>query len=393
MSPKVLYVGGFELPDKNAAAHRVISIGKIFRELKYDVYYIGVSKYLENRNSNIRDTQNVFNGFTYYSYPYPGKNTQWIKYLCSIPYIDLIEDIKPDIIVAYNFPSIALNKLRKYCKRHSIKIIADITEWYQAEGSIFFRIIKNIDTFLRMRVIHKKMDGLIPISKYLHNYYRQYSNNIIEIPPLVDLSDEKWDNFGCNTISPDAPIQLIYAGSPGGKDQLLKIILALKEIRHKVIINFTIIGISKEQFKLKYDDINAEMMSYLDSFVVFIEHLPHLDVINHIKHSDFTIFIRPETLVNTAGFPTKFVESISSGTPVITNLSSNLTEYLKDGINGFILNIDNDKKFISSLSRAFLCTKEQITTLKDNCRKIKSFDYREYLESFKLFIERTNSST
>ena len=40
----VLYVGGFELPDKNAAAHRVINNAKILRELGYRVIFCGVDR-------------------------------------------------------------------------------------------------------------------------------------------------------------------------------------------------------------------------------------------------------------------------------------------------------------------------------------------------------------
>lgn len=36
---RVLYIGGFELPDKNAAAQRVLSIGKAYRLLGYDVLF------------------------------------------------------------------------------------------------------------------------------------------------------------------------------------------------------------------------------------------------------------------------------------------------------------------------------------------------------------------
>ena len=41
---KVLYIGGFELPDKNAAAHRVISNAFLLRELGYEVSFIGISE-------------------------------------------------------------------------------------------------------------------------------------------------------------------------------------------------------------------------------------------------------------------------------------------------------------------------------------------------------------
>ena len=39
----ILYVGGFELPDKNAAAHRVLSNGKLLRDLGYEVSFVGIT--------------------------------------------------------------------------------------------------------------------------------------------------------------------------------------------------------------------------------------------------------------------------------------------------------------------------------------------------------------
>ena len=35
----IIYIGGFELPDKNAAAHRVLNNAKIIRELGYEVFF------------------------------------------------------------------------------------------------------------------------------------------------------------------------------------------------------------------------------------------------------------------------------------------------------------------------------------------------------------------
>ena len=45
---KVLYLGAFELPDKNAAAQRVISNGKLLREMGFEVTYVGISKDIIN---------------------------------------------------------------------------------------------------------------------------------------------------------------------------------------------------------------------------------------------------------------------------------------------------------------------------------------------------------
>jgi glycosyltransferase involved in cell wall biosynthesis len=38
-----------------------------------------------------------------------------------------------------------------------------------------------------------------------------------------------------------------------------------------------------------------------------------------------------------AGFPTKFVEAITCGIPVVTNNTSDLQFYLKEGVNGYFL--------------------------------------------------------
>ena len=49
MNKTIVYIGGFELPDKNAAAQRVISNAKIFRKLGYHVIYVGI------QNWNLKD--------------------------------------------------------------------------------------------------------------------------------------------------------------------------------------------------------------------------------------------------------------------------------------------------------------------------------------------------
>ena len=383
---RILYTGGFELPDKNAAAHRVVSNGKIFRELGHQVYFIGISKDRDIKTHEIKETKSDFEGFEYYSYPYPQNNTEWIKYICTIPYISMIEEICPDIIIAYNYPAIALAKLRYYCKRKGIKILGDVTEWYQPEGNLLFKFIKSVDTNLRMRVIHKKMDGLILISKYLYQYYGYYMDNIIEVPPLVDLSQEKWrDDLDNNDIK---SINLVFAGTQGQyKDRvetLVNIICRINKKKEKQII-LTIVGLDKESFIKNYspDDNMKEM---LDQFVIFKGRLSHAESISEIKRNDFHIFIRDNNLTNKAGFPTKFVESIACGTPVITNLSGNIGDYLKDGENGIIIDVESKDLLISSVSGALSVTGEQIRYMKTQCRESDVFDFHKYILPFKSFL-------
>ena len=63
MNKNVLYVGGFNLPDKNAAAQRVMANGLLFTISGYNVYYIDV-KTDEVISDNF--LENEFEGFKYF---------------------------------------------------------------------------------------------------------------------------------------------------------------------------------------------------------------------------------------------------------------------------------------------------------------------------------------
>lgn len=110
-----------------------------------------------------------------------------------------------------------------------------------------------------------------------------------------------------------------------------------------------------------------------------------MEVIHKLINADFQIFIRPDNLTNRAGFPTKFVETVTSRTLPITNLSSNLGQYLKDGINGFAIKGLDNESIIDSVSVPLKMSRNQINAMKQNINS-DLFDYRNYVASFQQFI-------
>lgn len=369
----ILYVGGFELPDKNAAAHRVLSNAKLFGLLGYNTVFIGINKE-EEENLNIFNSKKTINGFISYSVPYPKSIEQWIKYISQIDnYIEVASSIlRLKAIVCYNFPAIALEKIRRYCRKKSIKCIADVTEWYTGLGrSIPVKIIKGIDTSLRMRIIQKKVDGLIVISKFLQKYYRR-CKNVVYIPPLTDLSDEKWINT--QEKSQDV-LFLTYAGNPGRKDRIDLLIKALGKVNRPYQLD--IVGIEKEEYISMYSDEIFELDKNKNHTVIFHGRLPHLEALEIIKRANYSCFFRVPDRVTMAGFPTKFAEAITCGTPVITNRSSNVADYLK-GKNGYLVE-DLSCEAISRIINA------ADFTVKTNNRL---FDYKEYEADMKIFFSK-----
>ena len=367
----IIYLGGFDLPDKNAAAQRVIANAKAFRNLGWNVQLIGLDK---------QPSSFTYEGFECINLKYPSSAKEWIDYLASIKnYLPFLEKTQPEMVIAYNHPAIALGKLVDYGKKRGIKTISDCTEWYTPEGNIIQKVIKGWDTRKRMVDVHLRMDGIISISRYLHNYYTEKGVKSLLLPPLVDIQEEKW------CVQPEfatsSEIVLAYAGSPGHKDALDRLVRIVEELPNEIIVRFEIVGMNREQFLKAY---NYEQE--ISKRVNFNGRMPHKDTLKLLSESDFQIFIREDNVTTRAGFPTKFVESISAGVPVLTNLTSNIGDYLSEGVNGYPLDVTNDETLKTSLLRVLKQPRDEMDRLKKSIDR-ETFDYRNYVPAIKQFIE------
>lgn len=361
----ILYIGGFELPDKNAAAQRVMTNAKAFRELGFRTVLIGVSKDIP-AGVSLESTKTVYEGFDAYAVAYPATAMQWKGYLTSDKaYVELAEKIEDlRIIICYNFQSVALEKIRQYCSKKKIKCVADVTEWYSGAGrSLPVKVLKYADTFYRMRVVQKKMDGLIVISRYLENYYK-HCRNVVYLPPLTDFHGSSIKR----NEKLQEPLRLVYAGSPGLKDRIDLLIEAIGKVRRSVRLD--VVGITKTE----YLKLHPNHQTVLDAGgnIEFHGRLSHHETINFVKQADFSCFFRDNNRVTQAGFPTKFAESISLGIPVITNKSSNIEEYIYNNVNGILLEALTPRDIAETIDNV------KMTMLVEE----EIFDYRHHMVNF-----------
>lgn len=367
---KIIYVGGFELPDKNAAAQRVMANAKLLREIGNEVLFIGISKTMD-------DTAALVDGFVSHTIPYPTNTKQWMHQICTFIDTKVIIDAKPDYVILYNFPAIASLRILKACHKNGIKVVQDLTEWESIKGWTPANIMRKIDINLRMYYCTKKMDGVIAISRYLYDYYKRFTNTIL-VPPTVDLSAEKWNRN--RELSVGDTIKLVYAGNAGFgvKDRLD---LIIKSVVKFPKMRLDVIGMTKQQYTTGYGNFPTDCNN-----IFFHGRIPHSDAVKAVQGADFQFLIRDSNLKNNAGFPTKFVESLACCTPVIATLTSNVGDYLKDGVNGFIVNnacsIDDVLVKISNLS------KRDIIMMKQCCKDCFSFDYHEYEIEFKQIFKQ-----
>ena len=381
---RVIYIGGFEFPDKNPATHRVVSNAKAIKELGYDTVFIGINKSIPENY-----IKEKYFGFEVYSRRYPINIIEWLKYITSYRfYINIItkyDNVKA--IICYNSPSISMSLIRKWGKRKKIKVIADCTEWYeldQGERGVK-RIVKKLDIYNRMHIVQPKLDSVIAISNYIQDFYKKKQTQTINIPPLTDTTEDKWEK---NIITVSNKKNIIYVGTPfclvtkKQKDRIDHLITALLEFENKYKFVFHIVGSTKEDFLTYYPNF-VEKLEGKDNLIKFYGKLSHKDAITKLKECDYSIFVRDNTLTNTAGFPTKFSEAISCGVPVLTNKNSNVEDYLKEGENGFFINNDSHKGLVKSLKIPLSISQEELLKMKTITYNSKLFDYRNYVNYFK----------
>ena len=327
----IIYVGGFQLPDKNAAAHRVMANGKIFRALGYRVVYLGVN-HTEPPFTGIRKASF---GEDIYEEAQPRNNRQWLTRLCSTANLQELaskyDDLK--IIILYNLPYETLRRVRKAFRGRSVKIVYDCTEWSpDTDGSLIKRLFKRMDAWAIRHWLPTCTDALIVISYRMLKAYTNCSH-VLLLPPLVDLEAPIWHQD--RTRNEDV-FEFCFAGVlDNNKESLDMVVRAFCLLKHENI-RLRIIGISDQDFRAFYPDFQGDL-DRLNEKICFMGRLSHHDTVRHILKSNCYIFIRPSDLRNNAGFPTKFVEACTCGVPVITTDVSDIRTYMTSPDKGEIL--------------------------------------------------------
>ena len=355
----LLYVGGFVLPDKNAAAQRVVGIAKAARDAGYKIVFLNFSPDCEEPH------QIEYFGFECFECPQKEWDVARVDIDRVIDVCARIEGLKG--IIAYNYPAPALSRLLGYCKANHLKCVGDVTEWYSiADVSFIKKLPKGIDIAWRMRSLNNKCDGLIVISDFLEEHYSGRTS--VNIPPLVDCSDEKWPQIA---KPDDEVVRLIYAGVPSKTKERLDLICdAVLALSNDCEIVLDIVGITSADYASIYGQGLKE-----NACIKFHGRVEHKTVLEMVAGSTYSIIVRDDNRVTRAGFPTKFAESIACGTPVITNDNSCLEKYLHGGQCGYLVREDS----LADDLRAIFA-KEVIAP------NTRMFDYRNYADAIGNFL-------
>lgn len=273
--------------------------------------------------------------------------------------------------------------IEKFAFTNNIQLYYDAVEWYSPKEFKLGKISREYkhNNNINAIIINKKYK-VIAISRYLEKHFNNKHIDVLRIPMIMDvkkISNEK-------VFLDDDIRRIVYAGSPGGKDHLKELVNALSQLpsvtRDK--IQLCIIGINKKQ----YEKRNGNVPNNVLENVVFKGRVSREEVFDNLKNADVAFLLRPEDeRYSKAGFPTKVVEALSTGTPVFCNYTSDLQDYLVDGVNSIKIDDCSSEACVNALKRLTTYSKSELKEMTNEARLTaeRYFDWRLYLDCFRKF--------
>lgn len=263
-------------------------------------------------------------------------------------------DLGPDVTLAYGVHPQLANVALSFKKYGAVGAL-DMVEWYQPSHLLKPSLLPQLAQHeWAMRRVVPQSTAALCISTYLEKYLAELNVPALRVPPLVDNSSFPLPQRRSNS---DGLTHIVVAGTVGGKESrtvahLLRAASTLNQRDTRVVTH--IIGPSRAEV-LALPGVGPDDLTSCE----ITGRLEHHAVLNAVASADYVALQRPETQrFAKAGFPSKVVESWSVGTPVITNLSSDLAHYARDGENAVILESATLPSMIDGLKRAIAMRQE-----------------------------------
>lgn len=393
----IVYVGAFEFPSGNAAAQRALANALMLRDLGYRVVLMGLSRQM-SPGQPPRRADHADVPFDCWETAFPGGMLDWFRRITTIDEIRHVAARYPSdriaAVIAYDYPAVSQARLIRFCHRIGAKAVAEATEWYSVSRLVSpAAVMRNIDRPLRMRVVNPRMDGLIVASRYLADFYRPKGRPVVIMPTLMSEPSPP-----AGRASPDgAPKRLFFAASgwdpavvretrEGPKDRLDKVIEVVDAaLTLGADFRLDAYGVDIGAY-LQIMPGHVTLLERLGDRIVFHGRQPRDVVRTTLRDADFSIFLRKDSIVSRAGFPTKLAESIHFGTPVITNDVGDAALYQLPGQTGFFIPYGDPLAGAHQLMQILSMPHAEVASAKDACLSCRLFFYESHAERMGSFM-------
>ncbi len=373
---KMLVLFGGTFPYGFANSSRVLNYCRLFSSLGYDVHVIAIRSKESNYDINSEYRLETFSFQTVTR----KKPSSLQSYTGCKEFIRSIKEYlnyhKVDAIFLDSFEPY-FRRTIGFLKRTGAPIYIDQCEWMDVSS---YRL-RYIDwRYIRRNWLinngYKKVDGVVSISRLLNQHFCDLGVRTVRVPTILDVENASYSETVANK-----KIRIVYSGNPSHSKEYLKPMIQLLADNEtfREHFCFEICGPSETKVIANIGGDRSLLDKAGDS-VVIRGMVPQEKMAEILQNAWFQLFIRPNRRSSNAGFPTKLGESMMNGTPVITNDTGDISLYLRDGVNGFLLENNSIDALRNTLERVLTLSGDEYKQMRVSARRTaeNSFDYRRY---------------
>ena len=249
-----------------------------------------------------------------------------------------------DVVISYDNNSLTLFKTLKETRPQIIRILDTsaanrvyMKDIYEKDFKIspeFAKKLKKECPILRSDRILKRIKEEIQFTQYFLvgsafvkrslEYSGVDPSHIYVCPYGVDTGVFHRENL--KVRKDDEPVRFVFVGGTKQLKGLSYMLEAFQKIDHKTA-TFTIIG---------KNDLDDDLKQKYARDVIFTGIMSHNEISALLQNFDVMIF--PSL---GEGFSLSMVEALACGLPIISSCNTGVNDYINDGINGFIVPIQN----------------------------------------------------
>lgn len=379
--PWVAYVVAFPYPWGEAGSRRVHGICRSIVATGRDVLVIALptpgTPYVAGSRLVIADSRSggCVRTISRKALPASALRRQWAHHVSGArDALDLIERVspyRPSHVIVYGTLTTPLLQVLRWGRANGVSVLADIVERYSPRqfrgGALSPGYVLSTAGF---ELVAPQLDGVIAISRHIESYFVAHGVRTLRIPPTVDLSQIPRGEPSSDRMT------FGYFGSPGRKDLLAVVVEAFVRGRRAS-------GRDDLRLIIGGDGTRAAASSRKGQGlegVEFLGRIPQHEVSAVLGSLHATMLARPRARYAEAGYPTKVVESLSVGTPVLCNLTGDLGEVIREGETGWISSGPSINEMASAFSRAAGTSHEDLVRMRQSSRSTAEewFDAARY---------------
>ncbi len=200
---------------------------------------------------------------------------------------------------------------------------------------------------LKVRAESAMVDGIFCISHYLINFYRERGyplHRLILVPSTVD--PQRFE------LSTDRPFQFPYIGYFGmlsfDRDNVDLLIEAFAKIADKhPDFRLVLGGPQYHSEKMKILQLAEELG--ITERLKLLDYMSRDEITRYIVNSDVLVMVRANDIKAQASFPSKLTEYLAAGRPVVSVNVGEISQYLSDGVNAYIVEPGNKDKLAEKI--------------------------------------------